>query len=231
MVRGFLLFSGIPEKDCHRIVAPTQLRRYDRGTTIFYEGEPVREVVLLTSGCIKLSQVGLSGQEVILQLVGTGESTSTEGFSTSAHRSTARTVEASSALVWDAQQFDAVAQNCPALRRNISLALQRVLDQLEERYLEVSTENVASRLSSQIVRLLSQVGKQSNGQVEIALSQRDLAQMTGTTLFTVSRLLCQWEDQGVVRSRRGTVMVLNVPALVGLRYLNNRVCRRPASQE
>jgi hypothetical protein len=32
-------------------------------------------------------------------------------------------------------------------------------------------------------------------------------------LFTVSRLLCQWEAQGIVSARRETVLVHSIPAL------------------
>jgi hypothetical protein len=51
--------------------------------------------------------------------------------------------------------------------------------------------------------LINHVGKQADGHIEIALSRRELAQLTGTTLFTVSRLLwpvgnagqCQREER------------------------------------
>jgi CRP-like cAMP-binding protein len=92
----------------------------------------------------------------------------------------------------------------------------RTLNQLEVRFREICTEKVAPRLSSQLVRLAGQVGRPSNGYVEIGLSQRDLAQLTGTTLFTVSRLLGQWEDLGIVRPLRQGVLVLNLPALEDL---------------
>jgi len=92
----------------------------------------------------------------------------------------------------------------------------QTLNQLEVRFREICTEKVAPRLSSQLVRLVSQVGRPFNGYVEIGLSQRDLAQLTGTTLFTVSRLLGQWEDLGIVRPQRQGVLVLNVPALEDL---------------
>jgi CRP-like cAMP-binding protein len=85
---------------------------------------------------------------------------------------------------------------------------------MDTRFREISTEKVAARLSSQILRLLKQVGKRINGYVEISLSREELAQLTGTTLFTVSRLLCQWELQGKVSARRETVIVHNVQALV-----------------
>jgi len=91
--------------------------------------------------------------------------------------------------------------------------LERRLNELEVRFREISTEKVAPRLSSQLVRLLDQVGRQADGHVEIALSRRELAQLTGTTLFTVSRLLCSWESRGIVSARREAVLVHNVPAL------------------
>jgi CRP-like cAMP-binding protein len=99
------------------------------------------------------------------------------------------------------------------LRRNIAHLLERRLNELEVRFREISTEKVGSRLSSQLVRLLTQMGKQADGHVEIALSRRELAQLTGTTLFTVSRLLCQWETQGIVSARREVVLVRDVSAL------------------
>jgi CRP-like cAMP-binding protein len=52
--------------------------------------------------------------------------------------------------------------------------------------------------------------------VEIGLSREELAQLTGTTLFTVSRLLSQWEKQGIVSSRREAVVVCDVQALAAL---------------
>ena len=49
--------------------------------------------------------------------------------------------------------------------------------------------------------------------VEIGLSREELAQMTGTTLFTVSRLLSAWEARGMVRPRREAVTICDVQSL------------------
>ena len=212
-VRNFLLFSGIPEEDCATIVAAAQERTYPRDKIVFFEGDSVRQVVLLTSGCVKLSQTSPQGQEVILRMVGPGETLCAECFPKYSHCSTAQTINSSTALVWVASQFEAVATRFPMLGRNISCVLLQTLNQLEVRFREICTEKVAPRLSSQLVRLVNQVGQHSDGNVEIMLSQRDLAQLTGTTLFTVSRLLGQWEEQGIVQPRRQGVVVLNVPAL------------------
>ena len=90
------------------------------------------------------------------------------------------------------------------------------LEDMHVRFREISTDRVAARLSSQIVRMMHQVGRQVNGEVEISISREELGQLTGTTLFTVSRLLSDWGRQGIVVARREAVSIRNLPALVDL---------------
>jgi CRP-like cAMP-binding protein len=72
---------------------------------------------------------------------------------------------------------------------------------------------VGSRVARQLVRLQEQIGRPANGSVEIGLSREDLAQMTGTTLFTVSRLLSAWEARGLVHARRESVTICETESL------------------
>jgi CRP-like cAMP-binding protein len=80
---------------------------------------------------------------------------------------------------------------------------------LEERFREVATEKVSRRVVFALVRLLPQVGKRTSGGIEISLSREELAQLTGTTLFTISRLISKWAELGVVEPRREAVLVLD----------------------
>ena len=57
------------------------------------------------------------------------------------------------------------------------------------------------------------LGKQSHGGVEISLSREELAQMTGTTLFTISRILSRWSEEGFVLPRREAVLVRDAERL------------------
>jgi CRP-like cAMP-binding protein len=216
-VQPFAAFADIPLADCIAIVSSATERLFSRWHTVFFEGDAVRQCVLLVSGCVKITQLGANGSEVVLRLTGPGDVLGgVGGCAGCEHCSTARTVQPSLALMWEAAQFEAISDRYPTLRRNMAHVLESRLNELEVRFREISTEKVAPRLSSQLLRLLDQVGKQSEGHVEIALSRRELAQLTGTTLFTVSRLLCQWETQGIVSARREAVLVRNVPALQGL---------------
>jgi len=215
-VQRFEAFSAIPSADCAAIVADAQEVQFHRHSTIFSEGTPATQVALLLSGCTKITKGG-EDQEVILRLNGPGDMLGKMGNPTRAnHLYTTYAVQASSALVWETDTFEALMVRFPLLRRNFASILERHLHELEVRYREVSTEKVSSRLSNLLVRLVNQVGRRIDGCVEIALSRRELAQLTGTTLFTVSRLLCQWEAQGIVSARREVVLVHDVTALTEL---------------
>jgi CRP/FNR family transcriptional regulator, nitrogen oxide reductase regulator len=217
LVHGFPLFSDISLIDCREIVSAADEREFLRRQTIYFEGDPIRQILLLTSGCVKITQVGLSGAEVILRLVGPRDVVGAVGGGAPVnHCSTARALRSSTALVWAADVFEDILEQFPTLRRNTARILDQRLGEIEERFREVSTERVALRLSSEIARLLHQVGQCVNGTIEISLSREELAQLTGTTLFTVSRLLSDWEQRGIVRTRREGVTVCQLQALVEL---------------
>jgi CRP-like cAMP-binding protein len=206
-------FADVPMADCVSIVTTAQEKQYQRSFTVFSENEPAEVVVLLLSGCMKLMQRGANEQDVILRLNGPGEWVGGVDGQGGRSFSTARAVQPSSALVWQASIFQAALERFPILRRNVSHAIERQLDELDIRFREIATEKVASRLSSLLIRLVKQVGRNAEGSMEIALSRQELAQLTGTTLFTVSRLLCRWEEQGVLSARREAVLIHDLAAL------------------
>jgi CRP-like cAMP-binding protein len=211
------IFVGVASEDCAKILMAAHQRSFLRRQTIFLEGDPIRQMLLLTSGSVKLTQAGPNGCEVILRLNGPGEMVGTLGTCTRGeHCATAQALESCTTLGWDAAIFESLAERYSALRRNTVRILENRLQEMDQRFREISTEKVSPRLSSQLIRLLSQIGKQVNGCVEIGLSREELAQLTGTTLFTVSRLLCQWEGQGIVSNRREAVLVRNLQGLIEL---------------
>ena len=84
----------------------------------------------------------------------------------------------------------------------------RYLD-MQVRLRELSTEKVERRLAHTILRLAQQAGRRTARGIEIAfpLSRQDLAEMSGTTLHTVSRTLSAWEERGIVDCGRRRIIV------------------------
>lgn len=208
------LFSGIPPGDYSAIYSAARIRELARGDMLYLEGDQVQQVWLLTSGCVKITQLGASGTEAILRVGVPGDVLDAVGlFSASLHRTTAQPFRLCRALIWDAATFKGLVERYPVLYQNMVQILGDQISELEERFREVATERVAPRVALQIVRLLDKLGQPVDGAIEISLSRQELAEMTGTTLFTVSRLFSAWEARGWVRPRREGVVVCDVEAL------------------
>ena len=210
------LFSGASSAACKEVISVAHERKFESAQVIFSQGDSVQQVLLLTSGCVKLLQVGANGHEVMLRLSGPGELIGIAESHTRTHNSTARVQQPCAVLAWEISTFEALFERHPFLRRNMLGMVLHHLDDMHERFREISTERVSTRLSSQIIRMMHQVGRQVNGEIEISISREELAQLVGTTLFTVSRLLSDWDRQGIVAARREVVSIRNLPALVDL---------------
>ncbi len=211
------LFQGLSAGECTVVGSRAEMRHYLRGEKLFSRGETVSAIALLLAGRAKITQIGPTGGEVILGLSQPGDVVGALGArANSIHTSTAEAVEPSQALVWDARIFEGLAQRIPTLQRNAVRLLFDRLEAIEERFRELATEQVASRLARMLSRLMEQIGRRENGFMRIAVSREELAQMTGTTLFTVSRLLSDWEERGIVGARRQAVLIYNPAALADI---------------
>ena len=211
LVTASALFAGLEERECREIVSCARARTFARDEVLFTQGQPVRSLILLQSGSVKHTQLSSSGNEVLLWMSGTGDAVNLEPESAGGHTCSARAIERSRALLWEYNRLQTLLGQFPQIRKNISIILAGRLHELEERFREMATEKVAKRLALTLLRLLKRVGKPGRAGMEISLTREELAQMTGTTLFTISRILSGWAEKGVVQPRRQGV-VINDPA-------------------
>jgi CRP-like cAMP-binding protein len=202
------LFTGLSPRECREIASCAHARTFARDELLFMQGQPVRSMVFIQSGCVKLTQLSANGNEVILWMNGSGDAMGMHADSPSCnHTCSARAMEQCKALVWEYTKLQMLVAEYPQLRKNISQILAGRLHELEERFREIATEKVAKRLALALFRLVKQVGKKTGDGVEVSLSREELAQLTGTTLFTISRILSKWAELGVVTPRREAVLV------------------------
>jgi CRP-like cAMP-binding protein len=202
------LFTGLTAQDCNKIASCAKARVFARDELLFMQGQPVRNLVLIQAGSVKLTQLSPHGNEVILWMNGQGDAVGVHAdVPACSHTCSARAMEHCRALTWEYARLQMLVAEFPQIRRNISQILANRLNELEERFREVATEKVAKRLALALLRLVKQVGKQQPEGVQVSLSREELAQMTGTTLFTISRILSKWGEEGFVIPRRESVVV------------------------
>jgi len=119
----------------------------------------------------------------------------------------------------DAASIRAIGSNPWGHPRLAANALEVVGTQTQEmlhRLREFAMDPVERRIARALLRLVGQAGRRVGAGLEIdfPLSRQDIAEMTGTTLYTVSRTLREWERRGVVQSARRRVVVRD-PARLG----------------
>ena len=116
----------------------------------------------------------------------------------------------SKVLVWSAAILRKIAEDTPGIAWNLceilSLGIPGVLRSLPRAH---GLENVEQRIAHTLIRLGDQIGKRQGHELFIdgPVSLEDLAGYTGTTLFTMSRVLKRWQRLGFLhRSRAGVVL-------------------------
>jgi CRP-like cAMP-binding protein len=181
---------------------------------LYSQGQDCRKIALILTGSVKITQIGPAGSEVLLWMLGAGNVI--ESFTdriSSCHRNSARTMEDSTMLTWDRMQFCELTNRYPRIEANRKQILVDRLIELEDRFREVATEPAERRIALVLLRLVKEIGKRKAAATEVGLTRAELAQMTGTTLFTVSRMFSRWSEAGLVVPRREGVSVCDVSGL------------------
>jgi CRP-like cAMP-binding protein len=210
------LFQGLAPSERAAVQAASTLRLFESRELIVRQGEPARALYLLASGRAKQTEARHAAAESIVRLLGPGDLCGWPcALTEDPSPATVRALEPTTALVWSRSAFEAFFRRLPALSRNALRVLAGRLREEEERYHQLASERVPRRLARTLLRLVRPGGRRRGDRLlmEVPLSRAELAQLTGTTLFTVSRVVSQWEERGVLEAHRGSVTVTDVTAL------------------
>jgi CRP-like cAMP-binding protein len=211
------IFQGLDAAALQTILKAGRSREVAADSFFFHQGEPATLFYVLLQGRARLTQVTAEGHQIIVHYVGPGDGLGIiVALSNMPYPVSAEAVEHCLALSWDTEQTLQLMMEHPRLALNgMKLIAHRFAD-LQDRYRELATERVERRVARALLRLVRQAGKRIEGGVliDMPLSRQDLAEMTGTTLYTVSRILSNWEERGLVDGGRERVVLRNAHAVV-----------------
>ncbi len=211
----FLL--GMSEIQKTEIIGQGRLQNLNPGEVLFRQGDRAERSFLVLAGRLKLGKLHELGKEVLVRYIGPGELTAMitvlQGRD---YPVSAEAVEATRVAGWDKQTMLRFMATYPPVSLNmIRNSLDR-LEELQNRYLELHAEQVEQRIARSLLRIMKQSGRRSGDEIVIdfPISRQELADYTGTTLYTVSRTLSAWEKKGWVKSKRERIIIANPHALV-----------------
>ncbi|MGH6888733.1 MAG: Crp/Fnr family transcriptional regulator [Rhizomicrobium sp.] len=195
------------------------VRRLPAATRIFSQGDENVRAHAVIEGAVRILQSGSEGGQVVMRFVGPGQifgavAIFTDGRYPADAETLTETVEAS----WTETELNDAIAACPTLGVNLIRIVGRRLQEVQHRVRELATQSAEQRVARAVLRLAQQAGRKTDGGTTIAfpLRRKDVADISGTTLHTASRILAAWEKQGIVFNQHRRLTIQHLSRLRGM---------------
>lgn len=204
------LFQGFAPAALEEILVHARSQRFIKNSHVFEQGAPAESFFLLLHGRVRAYKISPSGEQIVIRYVGPGELFGVaNAIGAKVYPAHALAVVDSVALVWPSSQWADMAAKHPALAGGLMRTLGERLQESQARLVEISTQEVERRVANMLLRLAAQGGRKDDDGIgfDFPISRQDVAEMTGTTLFTVSRVFAAWEASGLISTGRQKVVI------------------------
>ncbi|NML65757.1 Crp/Fnr family transcriptional regulator [Hymenobacter sp. RP-2-7] len=192
---------------------------YQKGQTIYQQGNKVLGLHCVHQGKIKLTRVGGDQREHIVHLAKPGEVIGYRAL-LAGSRYTTSAVALDACVVCFVPRLDFIGllQSNKQFSNALLHMLANALGQAEDQLLHLAHKPVRERLAGALVALQQTYGNAETGgeHFSIALTREDVAALVGTAKETVSRLLSEFKELGLIATRGSLITVLNPERLAAI---------------
>ena len=217
VIAGLPPFEGLEAADLDLVLLHARSSRYARDGAIFEQDEPAEHFFLLLDGHVRVVRITPDGEQVISRYINPGDMF---GLAVAMGRPTyaARAIAVVDCVVvaWPNSVFPDLSRRFPNFGTSVYRTIGRWLQDTHTRMLELVTAQVEQRVAHALLRLAHQAGRKTPEGIEIdfPITRQDIAEMTATTLHTVSRLISAWEEKNIVVGGRQKVIIADPHALM-----------------
>jgi CRP/FNR family transcriptional regulator, cyclic AMP receptor protein len=212
IVSGHVLLGQLEPDELARVLAFSRTERFSAGQVIFRRGEPGQSMMTVISGRIKISVSSSEGKEAVLAILGRGEVLGEMSLLDGKERSAdATAMEAGEALSIHRRDFIPFLERNPAICIRmlaiLSNRLRRTSGMVEDR----SFLDLPGRLAKTLIDLGKADGTETEDglRVETHMSQRNFGAMLGASRETINKQLRAWQDEGLILTGRGYVVLVD----------------------
>ena len=189
---------------------------FPAGVVIFVEGQTPRGVFMLCQGQAKLCTTSRDGKAFILRIAKPGEILGLDAIVTGKpYQLTVQTMQPSQLNFVNGEDFLRFLQD----HSDASLrAAQQISRDCRHAYDVVRSIGLSHSVSGRVAKFLLATATDepaTNGvvRVRLALTHQDIAQLTGTSRETITRILSEFRKKEIVEFKGATLIIHNMPAL------------------
>lgn len=204
--------AHLPGEIACQVLQGAAERTIPAGTALFREEDEADQLNAIVDGNVRIWRTSSKGAAITLHLLGSGDLPGCVAvIRRTPYPATATALAPTRVLTWPAERFRALIARHPQLAANLLEVIARRNDEMLQRLHEVSTLSVAPRVARVLIRMADE-----RAAGDVLLSRQDIAELTATTLHTVSRLTSRWHRAGIVSAGRGRVAVLDRERLMAI---------------
>ena len=219
LIAGLPVFGGLDAAALDGILQHARSLRIQKDAALFEQAAEASTFFVLLDGRVRVVKTTPDGQQVTVRYIVPGELMGiAHALGLTVYPATALAVVDCVALAWPSRLWKEFAGTYPSFGMNTNRTIGSRLTDAHTQIVEMATQQVERRVAHSLLRLVKQSGRKTEDGIliDFPLSRQDIAEMTGTTLHTVSRLLTAWEEKGLVVSRRQQVTVVEPHRLMVL---------------
>jgi CRP-like cAMP-binding protein len=204
--------QGMNSAEVKSILATASIRRFNASSVITSEGDSADHLLLIVDGSARAYTVSPQGEKIVLRWIPPGEGIGWAALLSKPMEYIVSTeaVKNSSALIWDRATIRSLAAMYPKLLENALLLAYDYLILYRVLHIAASCQSAPQRLAQVLCQLAKGMGQSVSGGVELHVRNEELANEANVTIFTVSRLMGEWQRKGLLKKSRGKV-VLRLP--------------------
>jgi CRP/FNR family transcriptional regulator, cyclic AMP receptor protein len=206
----FPIFGSLSDEESRRVLALSRRRRFARREVLFHEGDPGDTLHLIDKGRVAVRMTTPLGDVATVDVLGQGHAVGLLAVLEEGGRRQASVValEPTETLSFDRDQLLELRRAHPAIDAFLMGMMAAHLRRADAQLIEALFVPVERRLLRRLLYLCT-IYESGGGEVEIPLTQEDLASLAGTSRATANRVLRQLEDHKIVSLARNRIDVID----------------------
>lgn len=207
LLKGVDLFSALSNEQLQQLAALVIRKRFVRDETIILEDDDsVQALFLIASGEVKVYLSGADGRETILSLLNKGDFFGEMSLIDGEPRSASvKSVTDADLLIIRREHFLKQVEKNPELAMGLLVEMSKRIRKANRQISSLAMLTVVGRVAATIINLIQERGVRvhsENGKMVTIIrnrpTQQQLAEMSGTTRETVSRVLSALAKKGSI---------------------------------
>lgn len=212
-----LFFKGTKGQDeMKKLIAGRKTRHIKKKQIIYYEGDTANGIYLVVSGNVKTIKIASDGRELLTGMYGAEEYFGVAAFLAGEdYTETAEAIADTALCLLPREPLEELINKYPDVSSGfIKLLANNVLNK-EEQLLQLAYHSVRKRMADALIRVFKQKGQDLTGSINV--SRDNLATMAGMATETVSRILSDFKDEGLIEKKASQITVLDPGKLKNLK--------------